>query len=33
VVGVESELTWELDDVETPLERPEPDVLKTLRPH
>lgn len=33
VVGVESELTWETDDVEEALSRPEPEVLRTLRPH
>jgi CBS domain-containing protein len=33
VVRVESELTWEIDDVGPPLEAPEPDVLRTLRPH
>jgi CBS domain-containing protein len=33
VVRVESELTWEIDDVGAPLEAPEPDVLRTLRPH
>jgi CBS domain-containing protein len=33
VVGVESALTWEVDDVDGGLQRPEPDVLMTLRPH
>jgi CBS domain-containing protein len=32
VVGVESGLTWEIDDVEGPGPT-EPDVLRTLRPH
>lgn len=33
VVGVESELTWEVDDVEGPGPAADPDVLMTLRPH
>jgi CBS domain-containing protein len=33
VVGVESELTWEIDDVEGPGPATDPDVLMTLRPH
>jgi CBS domain-containing protein len=33
IVGVESELTWEVDDVGGPPQAPEPDVLMTLRPH
>lgn len=33
VVGVESRLTWELDDVEGSAGPGEPDVLMTLRPH
>ncbi len=33
IVGVESELTWEVDDVDGPPAPPEPDVLMTLRPH
>jgi CBS domain-containing protein len=33
VVGVESSLTWEIDDVEGPAGPTEPDVLKTFRPH
>ncbi len=33
VVGVESALTWETDDVEGPGVPGEPDVLLTLRPH
>ncbi len=33
IVGVESELTWEVDDVGGPPKPPEPDVLMTLRPH
>ena len=33
VVGVESRLTWEIDDVEGPGGPTEPDVLMTLRPH
>lgn len=33
VVGVESHLTWEIDDVEGPGGPTEPDVLMTLRPH
>jgi CBS domain-containing protein len=33
VVGVESGLTWEIDDVEGPGPSADPDVLRTLRPH
>jgi len=33
VVGVESELTWEFDDVEGSGPTADPDVLMTLRPH
>ena len=33
IVGVESHLTWELDDVDLPAGPGEPEVLKTLRPH
>ena len=33
IVGVESSLTWELDDVDRPAGPGEPDVLMTLRPH
>jgi CBS domain-containing protein len=33
VVGVEAELTWEVDDVEGPGPATDPDVLMTLRPH
>lgn len=33
VVGVESDLTWEIDDVEGPGPTTDPDVLMTLRPH
>ena len=33
VVGVESRLTWEVDDVEGSAGPAEPDVLLTLRPH
>lgn len=33
VVGVESHLSWETDDVEGPAGPSEPDVLMTLRPH
>ena len=33
IVGVESSLTWEVDDLGGPPQAPEPDVLKTLRPH
>ncbi len=33
IVGVESELTWEIDDVGGPPQPPEPEVLMTLRPH
>ena len=33
VVGVESHLTWEVDDVDGPSGPSEPDVLMTLRPH
>ncbi|MCU0477600.1 MAG: CBS domain-containing protein [Chloroflexi bacterium] len=33
IVGVESELTWEVDDVGGPPQPPEPDILRTLRPH
>ena len=33
IVGVESKLTWEFDDVDGPPQPPEPDVLMTLRPH
>jgi CBS domain-containing protein len=33
VVGVASELTWEVDDVEGPVPAADPDVLMTLRPH
>ena len=33
IVGVESHLTWELDDVDLPAGPGEPEVLMTLRPH
>ena len=33
IVGVESDLTWEIDDVARPPQPPELDVLRTLRPH
>ena len=33
IVGVESQLTWETDDVDRPAGPGEPDVLMTLRPH
>ena len=33
VVGVESDLTWEVDDLEGPGPTADPDVLMTLRPH
>jgi CBS domain-containing protein len=33
VVGVESGLTWEIDDIEGPGPSADPDVLMTLRPH
>lgn len=33
IVGVDSQLTWEMDDVDRPAGPGEPDVLKTLRPH
>ena len=33
VVGVESGLTWEIDDVEGSGPSADPDVLMTLRPH
>lgn len=33
IVGVESHLTWETDDVDRPAGPGEPDVLMTLRPH
>ncbi len=33
VVGVELDLTWEIDDVEGPGPTTDPDVLMTLRPH
>jgi CBS domain-containing protein len=33
VVGIESRLTWEIDDVEGPGGPAEPDVLVSLRPH
>ena len=33
VVGVDSRLTWEMDDVGASAAAPEPDVLMTLRPH
>jgi CBS domain-containing protein len=33
IVGVESNLTWETDDVDRPAGPGEPDVLMTLRPH
>jgi CBS domain-containing protein len=33
VVGVESHLTWEMDDVDLAAGPGEPDILKTLRPH
>ena len=33
IVGVESHLTWEVDDVGGPPAPPDPDVLMTLRPH
>ncbi|HSW41435.1 MAG TPA: CBS domain-containing protein [Patescibacteria group bacterium] len=33
IVGVESSLTWEIDDVDRPAGPGEPDVLLTLRPH
>jgi CBS domain-containing protein len=33
IVGVESDLTWETDDVDRPAGPGEPDVLMTLRPH
>ena len=33
IVGVESSLTWEKDDVDRPAGPGEPEVLRTLRPH
>jgi CBS domain-containing protein len=33
IVGVESHLTWETDDVDRPAGPGEPEVLMTLRPH
>ncbi len=33
IVGVESNLTWEVDDVDGPAPPSDPDVLMTLRPH
>jgi CBS domain-containing protein len=33
IVRVESQLTWEVDDIDVPPQAPEPDVLRTLRPH
>jgi CBS domain-containing protein len=33
IVGVESHLTWEMDDVDRPAGPGGPDVLMTLRPH
>jgi len=33
IVGVESHLTWEMDDVDLPAGPGEPEVLMTLRPH
>ncbi len=33
IVGVDSRLTWEMDDVDRPAGPGDPDVLMTLRPH
>jgi CBS domain-containing protein len=33
IVGVESSLTWEVDDIDGPPPAADPDVLMTLRPH
>jgi len=33
IVAVDSNLTWETDDVDRPAGPGEPDILKTLRPH
>lgn len=33
IIGVESHLTWETDDIDRPAGPGEPDVLMTLRPH